>query len=1077
MDPQFTFYAARARSPYDTAISSMKLLADGAPVCVHQKTLVGINNGYLFIEEVDRSSGIKVLPDSHYPPVELQPGNLISFSGTMGTSDGERVIHVTSDFDCDFAAVSQISPLGMSSPAIQGWPADFRFPEGPRKKGLLPVGLLVQVWGKVVAKELADEEGMWYVYLDDGWHLKDGTYPGFTGLRVYSDRIPAPGEDFQVAAGVCATKTYDPTPLGPSGDEFLINVIRTTGENDLHPPTSPGPTRTYSAISGSVRLVGQAAPGKDVRIYSERSSVIVKNVTDQWTPYTLESVADDGGKVSASAAGYVSVTRDTTGGANQVDLELALSPRHLEIAADKSTLRICSSDKALISVMLRDCEGKGIPEHQIKMTTTSGQFVESGAAELLLTTDAVGLATAYLSAGGDGEGLASVRAEEYPENSCSAQLAIAFRGPDLTVSASQTLLAQAGTSLITAHLVDSGQVLANAPVTFSTDHGVFQQSGTPIYTGLTNANGDAQASLVLSAPGTARVLVVFTNSCSQQTIAWVAVSYMSQPWYAQGVMSSNPLVVDLDGAPDGKKEVVVVTSAGNLSALSASGELMWSKTMHPPGSNTPSCAVIDNDRSGRPCIFVPAENQQKVQAYSYSGNPIAGWPVGSNYRFIKVSAAIGDLNLDGTPEIVAGDECCYVFSWNPTGDWKATGTADSSFLWKNLTGTPSTAIYGSSCAIGDMDGDAVGMPDVCVGTNRAPEAYGFPGDAWGDFVSSPYYLDGWPKNTHGRVESSPALGDVDGDGRNDVVMGSDDGNVYVHFSADDSWVGFPTGGQIESSPALCDLDGDGKLDIIVGSDSGSVFAFNWLGQSPEGWAGGIRLNSQGDYQVISSPVVGDVDGDGQVEVVVGCNDGNVYALYKDGASHRVGGSLTGPIAWVRCCVPPGQTGSQILTAPVIDDLDNDGLVEVVVASEKGIYVFHMDAPYAQDPVRFPWPTFHRDNARTGCVGPAPAPVYGSIHGIVTRSGAPISQAKVYIYYNDGSPVPVPHSDPPYARDYVLTVGTSDPTEVGKGAYCINQLPANRTYKLKIVVTGELDHWVNDIAVTTGARQVDIDLAQ
>ncbi len=200
-------YPVSLEDGHATAIACMKRLPDGAAVCVNRKTIIAISNGDLYIEEPDRSAGIRIDTDQYYPPLEIEPGNLITFTGEMGTLDGERVIHARSEFDTDLAARARIGSLGMASSAIMGWPIDYDDPDGPRITGLMPIGLLVRVWGEITARELSDLEGAWYIYLDDGWNKKDGTYPGYTGIRVYSDKIPPQGEDFQVAIGVCTTKT------------------------------------------------------------------------------------------------------------------------------------------------------------------------------------------------------------------------------------------------------------------------------------------------------------------------------------------------------------------------------------------------------------------------------------------------------------------------------------------------------------------------------------------------------------------------------------------------------------------------------------------------------------------------------------------------------------------------------------------------------------------------------------------------------------------------------------------------------------------------------------------------------
>jgi len=77
------------------------------------------------------------------------------------------------------------------------------------------------------------------------------------------------------------------------------------------------------------------------------------------------------------------------------------------------------------------------------------------------------------------------------------------------------------------------------------------------------------------------------------------------------------------------------------------------------------------------------------------------------------------------------------------------------------------------------------------------------------------------------VESSPALGDIDGDGKLEIVVGSNDDKLYALNGEDGSvlW-SYTTGGDIVSSPALGDIDGDGKLEIVVGSNDDKLYALN-----------------------------------------------------------------------------------------------------------------------------------------------------------------------------------------------------------------------------------------------------------
>jgi len=136
----------------------------------------------------------------------------------------------------------------------------------------------------------------------------------------------------------------------------------------------------------------------------------------------------------------------------------------------------------------------------------------------------------------------------------------------------------------------------------------------------------------------------------------------------------------------------------------------------------------------------------------------------------------------------------------------------------------------------------------------------------------------WRYYTLGDVDSSPTLGDIDGDGKLEVVVGSWDNYVYAINGEDGSLLWrYYTGYDVESSPALGDIDGDGKLEVVVGSRDNYVYALN-------GESGSLlwRYYTLGD--VDSSPALGDIDGDGDMDVVVGSNDNYVYALDSSGKS-------------------------------------------------------------------------------------------------------------------------------------------------------------------------------------------------
>ena len=284
-----------------------------------------------------------------------------------------------------------------------------------------------------------------------------------------------------------------------------------------------------------------------------------------------------------------------------------------------------------------------------------------------------------------------------------------------------------------------------------------------------------------------------------------------------------------------------------------------------------------------------------------------------------------------------------------------------------LPGWPQSTGYGvsSSPALGDLDGD--GQLEVVVGAADG-KVYAWRADG------SP--VSGWPQETDGSVQSSPALGDLDGDGRPEVVLGSYDWKVYAWHSDGSPVTGWPqtTGAQVFSSPALGDLDGDGGLEVVVGSEDGKVYAWHHDGVLVTGWPQAMGA------EVFSSPALGDLDGDGHLEVVVASYDGNVYALHPDGA--LVAG-------W------PQSTGNYVESSPALGDLDGDGGLEVLVGSyDWKVYAWHGDG----SPVTG-WP-----QSTGGRVSTSPA--LGDLDGdggleVVVGS---FDDGKVYAWHADGSPV-------------------------------------------------------------------------
>ena len=147
------------------------------------------------------------------------------------------------------------------------------------------------------------------------------------------------------------------------------------------------------------------------------------------------------------------------------------------------------------------------------------------------------------------------------------------------------------------------------------------------------------------------------------------------------------------------------------------------------------------------------------------------------------------------------------------------------------------------------------------------------------------HLDSSTSSSHfqARALASPSIADVDRDGKLEVVVTTTLGFVYILEGATgkarDGW---PLQlAPLQASAALADVDGCGKLELIVADEAGTVAA---LRSSPASNGGSNGTSSFVLWErhlgaaITATPALGDVDGDGDLEVVVGDAAGTVWCL-------------------------------------------------------------------------------------------------------------------------------------------------------------------------------------------------------
>lgn len=558
--------------------------------------------------------------------------------------------------------------------------------------------------------------------------------------------------------------------------------------------------------------------------------------------------------------------------------------------------------------------------------------------------------------------------------------------------------------------------------------------------------------------------------------------------------SSSPVIADIDG--DGHNEVVIGHQDGVLRAYEGDGAPKWS---------TPAIPGV-----GSGC-----HEQGRASA-------------------IDSSPAVADIDGDGTPEVVVGVGSTWVPNQNgsivvfdgATGarEWGFTGGRDRGDVWDNspvLDGWCEGVF--STPAIGDVDGD--GHLDIAfaswdfqiwaVDRTGTPLA-GFPFDQDDSVWSSPalFDLDGdndmeifiggdsypggtfdhlggvlrafdwtpggvvqmWNRTANEVFHSSPAIGDINADGRADVVVAtganwhiecgaghplcrpgdaSDHVKVFAFHADDGSTVpGWPvsTGGPVTTSPALGDVDADGVPEVVVGSEDHKVYA--WNGDGSVAWVVTPDFEPFGTGRMTGSPVIADLDGDGDQDVAIGSGVG--LALL-DG---RNGSSLEEGLIW------QNRMGSlrSYESAPAVGVLD--GGRQIVFSGfdtpnfTTRIAAYHLPDTTATDD----WPMFRHSATRRGDFGASPCGFRSSRTFCDVVAGRYFSDAVTWMVA-EGITVGV--SDLHYGPDLVLTRGQmvtflwrQEGSPTGYPAHGFGDVPAGAFYESAV-------RWARATGITTG----------
>ncbi len=356
-------------------------------------------------------------------------------------------------------------------------------------------------------------------------------------------------------------------------------------------------------------------------------------------------------------------------------------------------------------------------------------------------------------------------------------------------------------------------------------------------------------------------------------------------------------------------------------------QLTWQQVLPDGGApiaqSSPTVATLDGNG---PSVVVGDRGGHVWAFHLADGSGVAGWP-----------ASTGGPPVDSTPSVVpngSGTDNVYVGAGNAAqssvGGYYAFNN-NGSLRW--VQGAPdANGAHGvqASLAAGPIGGGGTGV----VAPSLGQQEY-----AWD--ASSGALIGGWPFFTADSGFSTPAIADLYGNGQHEVVEGGDSspGIAYgVTYSPGGHLrVLGPSGNlvcdhdfnqTIDSSPAVGNFLSGGGVGIVFGtgtyypgaSDTNVVYATD----SSCNVVWGANLGAA----TVSSPAIGDIEGNGSAQVIEGTDNGS------GGAVWALNGSSGAPLpGW------PQPTSGRVLGGVATADLTGLGYNDVLVPTTGGLDIF------------------------------------------------------------------------------------------------------------------------------------------
>jgi FG-GAP-like repeat/IPT/TIG domain/Secretion system C-terminal sorting domain len=365
--------------------------------------------------------------------------------------------------------------------------------------------------------------------------------------------------------------------------------------------------------------------------------------------------------------------------------------------------------------------------------------------------------------------------------------------------------------------------------------------------------------------------------------SFTSASFLPKIDLAAGIYPHSICLADFNA--DGKTDVLVSKGSSATVTVFANSSTSGSISFAPQldlmaaGNNHEGSATGDLDGDGKlDFVITNSNNSSSVSVFkntsvgeSISFAPKIDYPADNG----AYSVAIGDVDSDGKPDLVAANNGSNIILF-----YKNTSTAGTISFNTRIDFTVGTNPY--SIAIGDLDGD--GKPDLAITTQGSSSALSvLKNTTTGGTISFDPPID------YATLAGSfiVSIGDLDGDGKPDLAAASSSsysvtvlrntsmpGNISFTSLQNFSTGNYPV------CVALGDLDGDGKPDIVTSNR----FSNNVSALKNKSTIFNINFDTHVDFTADTDPfyvAIGDLDGDGRPDILSANSASTTVSIFRN----------------------------------------------------------------------------------------------------------------------------------------------------------------------------------------------------